>query len=477
MSRRNRPGRLRVQPPDVEVTAVPQDGEDRAEPMAVEVVAVADLHIDPANVRRHPERNMAAIKASLARFNQVKPIVIDGNNVVRAGNGTLEAARELGWATIKCVRSDLCGADMVAYSVADNRSAELAEWNEDALGATLRALQDEDFDLDAVGFTDAEVDALFGGTDAGTGNGEVGETPEPRVDEAAELQKMWGTEAGQLWLIPSRTSPGRDHRLLCGDSAKAEDVARLMDGTCAHGAFTSPPYAEQRKAQYGGTPADRYVEWWDAIQANVRDHLAPDGSFFVNIKSHCEDGERHLYVNDLVAAMKRRFGWLFVDEFCWIREGVPGRWSNRLANGFEPIFHFSLTKDIKFRPDSVAHESERTFSYSPDNRISATGFVSPEYGDEQAGMALPRNVLRIASDKSQTGSHTATFPVSLPIFFLDCFSDHGDSWYEPFLGSGTTIVAAERSGRLCMGMEILPKYVAVALQRFADMGLEPRLSD
>jgi hypothetical protein len=170
---------------------MPHDGEGRVEPMAVEVIAVADLHIDPANVRRHPERNMAAIKASLARFDQVKPIVIDANNVVRAGNGTLEAARELGWATIKCVRSDLCGADMVAYSVADNRSAELAEWNEDALGATLRALQDEDFDLDAVGFTDAEVDALFAGAGDGIGDGGAGGTVDP-----AEVRKSLADRFG-----------------------------------------------------------------------------------------------------------------------------------------------------------------------------------------------------------------------------------------------------------------------------------------
>jgi hypothetical protein len=374
---------------------MPRDGEGRAEPMAVEVVPIDDLSADPGNLRTHDARSDSGIEASLKRFGPARSIVVDGKGVVRAGNGTLEAARRAGITDVLVIepkpgqlvavrRSDWSPSEATGYAISDNRLTDLSSFDQDALGATLRALQDEDFDLDAVGFTDAEVDALFG--DAGNDDSEVSEDPGAKVDQAAELQAKWGTEPGQLWLIPSRTSPGRDHRLLCGDSAKAEDVARLMDGTCAHGAFTSPPYAEQRKAQYGGTPADRYVEWWDAIQANVRDHLAPDGSFFVNIKSHCEDGERHLYVNDLVAAMKRRFGWLFVDEFCWIREGVPGRWSNRLANGFEPIFHFSLTKDIKFRPDSVAHESERTFSYSPDNRISATGFVSPEYGDEQAGI-------------------------------------------------------------------------------------------
>jgi hypothetical protein len=183
MSRRNRPGRARAQPRDLEVAAVTQDGEGRAGPMAVEVVAVADLHIDPANVRRHPERNLATIKASLARFGQQKPVVIDANNVVRAGNGTLMAAMDLGWDSLRCVRTGLGGTDAVAYSIADNQSALQAEWDYDALGATLRALQDEDFDLDAVGFTDAEVDALLGNE-----GGEVVEDPQAEWQGMPEFE-------------------------------------------------------------------------------------------------------------------------------------------------------------------------------------------------------------------------------------------------------------------------------------------------
>jgi ParB-like chromosome segregation protein Spo0J len=182
--------------------------------MAVDVIAVADLHVDPGNVRRHPSRNMAAIKASLARFGQVKPIVIDANNVVRAGNGTLEAARELGWATIKCVRSGLCGVDLVAYSVTDNRSSELAEWDDDALALTLRALQDEDFDLDAVGFTDAEVDALFGTDDGDDAGGEEeSEAREPwqgRFEIVVEL----ASEAEQQEVYERLTADGLKCRVL-----------------------------------------------------------------------------------------------------------------------------------------------------------------------------------------------------------------------------------------------------------------------
>lgn len=129
--------------------------------MEIEEIRIADLHEDPANVRRHPERNLATIKASLARFGQQKPIVIDAGNVVRAGNGTLAAARALGWEAIRCVRTELKGVEATAYAISDNQSALQAEWNDDALAETLRALQDEHFDLDAVGFTADEIDAMF----------------------------------------------------------------------------------------------------------------------------------------------------------------------------------------------------------------------------------------------------------------------------------------------------------------------------
>jgi ParB-like chromosome segregation protein Spo0J len=131
--------------------------------MKTETVPIDSIHADPANVRRHPERNLGAIKASLTRFGQVKPIVVDAKGIVRAGNGTLEAARSLGWDKITVVKTDLKGTEATAYAIADNRTAELAEWDDQGLAETLRALQSEDFDLAAVGYDAAEVDALVAG--------------------------------------------------------------------------------------------------------------------------------------------------------------------------------------------------------------------------------------------------------------------------------------------------------------------------
>jgi len=118
----------------------------------IESLAIATLIEDPNNARRHNAKNIMAIKGSLAKFGQQKPIVVNRDNVVIAGNGTLEAARELGWSTIVVARSDLKGFDAAAFALADNRTSELATWDNSVLNATLRALEEMQFDLPAIGF-------------------------------------------------------------------------------------------------------------------------------------------------------------------------------------------------------------------------------------------------------------------------------------------------------------------------------------
>jgi len=129
--------------------------------MKVERVPIESLVGDPANVRKHDQKNLDAIKGSLARFGQQKPVVVGANNVVIAGNGTIAAALSLGWKEIAIVRSELIGPDATAYAIADNRTAELATWDNDALTQQLAAIQINDEDLArATGFSDAEIAAL-----------------------------------------------------------------------------------------------------------------------------------------------------------------------------------------------------------------------------------------------------------------------------------------------------------------------------
>lgn len=129
--------------------------------MDVEHLPIESLTLDPDNARVHPERNLDAIKASLTKFGQQKPIVVDGDGKVVAGNGTLAAAQALGWPTIAVVRTSLTGADARAYALADNRTAELAEWDLDVLGSALRSLDADDYDFGAVGWSEDEVRNLM----------------------------------------------------------------------------------------------------------------------------------------------------------------------------------------------------------------------------------------------------------------------------------------------------------------------------
>ena len=135
-------------------------------PMAVETVPIDSISPDPANARKHGARNLETVIASFRRFGQQIPLVVDKSNVVRVGNARLEAAKQLGWDTIQIVRTDLTSSEAIAYAIADNRTAELAEWDDDVLAAQLNGLLAEDEELLAsAGFTDEELEKLLGEVD------------------------------------------------------------------------------------------------------------------------------------------------------------------------------------------------------------------------------------------------------------------------------------------------------------------------
>lgn len=130
--------------------------------MKTERAYLKDLTPDPANLRRHPERNIEAIMASLRRFGQQKPIVADKDGIVWAGNGTLEAAKRLGWETIEVVRTNLTGVEATAFAIADNRTSELADWDLDGLDVMLKSLSEQGFELSDIGFSQGDVEELLG---------------------------------------------------------------------------------------------------------------------------------------------------------------------------------------------------------------------------------------------------------------------------------------------------------------------------
>jgi DNA modification methylase len=370
-----------------------------------------------------------------------------------------------------------------AYIIADNRLSELAGWDEAVLADELRELEAEGLNLALVGFSDQELAELL-----------AGDGPELAPDAEEEIPEEPAqpvTQPGDLWLI------GR-HRLICGDCRDFGTVEKLLAGGRANVVITSPPYATQREydSSSGFTPVrpEEYVAWYADVAANLAVVLADDGSYFLNIKEHAEDGERSLYVKDLVIAHKRQWGWRFVDEFCWRKtdNGVPGGWNNRFKNAWEPVFHFCRQQQIKFRPKRVGHESEDCFDYSPSNpkSRSGSGLLGTGARGEAAGrpgatdadgryrgVARPSNVIEVKTESSQ-GSHSAPFPRALVEFFLLAFSDPGDLVFDPFLGSGTTMAAAHVLDRKGCGCEISPAYCDVILRRMINLtGEEPVLAE
>lgn len=440
------------------------------------------------NARTHSDEQVTQIAASIAEFGFCSPILVDGNDGIVAGHGRLLAARKLGLAEVPVVVLDhLSELQRRAYLIADNRLTEQGGWNEEILRSELASLKDEELDLALLGFSDADVAALLAETEPQVASTAEEEGSEDIPDAPAEPV----TRPGDVWLIGK-------HRLICGDCRDFGVVQKLLGDAKVNLVVTSPPYATQREydpaSGFKPVPPDEYVDWFRDVAANIQAILAPDGSYFLNIKEHAADGERHLYVRDLVIAHKRQWGWRFVDEFCWRKtdNGVPGGWNNRFKNAFEPVFHFCRQQTIKFRPQAVGHVSEDCFDYSPDNPKSrsgsgllgtgARGEAAGKAGaDDNAGrhegIARPSNVIEAKSESGQ-GSHSAPFPRALVEFFVKAFSDSGDVVFDPFLGSGTTMAAAHVFGRAGYGCEISPAYCDVILRRIEHLaGTEPALAE
>ena len=424
-----------------------------------------DLKPDKRNARRHTPRNTGMIEHSIQTNGFGRSVLLASDGSIIAGNATYEAAASAGLDDVLIVESD--GTKVIAVkrtdvqpgserfhalAIADHRAAELAEWD-----ATVLEELSGEIDLSAF-FFDEELQAILDGDVTIT---EGLTDPDDVPDVPAEPT----TKPGDLWLL------GR-HRLLCGDCRDFAHVDRLFDGAQANVVITSPPYASQRKydESSGFKPIhpDAYSEWFRDVAANVMAILAPDGSYFLNIKEHCDEGQRHLYVKDLTIAHVREWGWKFVDEFCWrdTKNGVPGGWPNRFKDAWEPVFHFTRSERIKFHPLANGTDSDAVFEYSANTAKTKTGsgLLGVKATTEKSGQARPSNVIEIAA--ASTGDHSAAYPVELPAWFIRAFSDVGDITYDPFTGSGTTLIASEQEGRTCYGMEISPAYCDVIVRRW-----------
>jgi hypothetical protein len=299
-----------------------------AEQLRPLVVPIADLNLDPANARVHGEKNLAAIRASLAQFGQRKPIVVQRQGmIVRAGNGTVTAARALGWTEIAAVVIDDDNATAAQFAIADNRSAELAVWDPDVLATLLDGMQETE--RAALGFDQADVDELLRSL-AGAGDVVQDEVPEPPENPI--------TKPGDLIILG-------EHRLLCGDSTDAAAVGRLLDGAVPFLMVTDPPYGVEYDPEWrnsaglsttertGKVRNDDRADWREAYALFPGAvcyvwHAGKFGSVFSDSLEAAgfEVRSQIIWRKSRFAISRGHYHWQH--EPCWyaVRPGVASKW-------------------------------------------------------------------------------------------------------------------------------------------------------
>jgi DNA modification methylase len=484
--------------------------------MQLTTTKITELSLDPSNVRKHSRRNLDAIKASLRKFGQQKPIVVDAKGIVLAGNGTLTAAQELGWTEIQIVRTELAGVEATAFAIADNRTAELAEWEEDKLSQVLQSLKVEDADLlAATGYDAAEVDKM---SKAEVTEDEVSEPPAEPI-----------TKAGDLWILG-------EHRVLCGDSTKAEDVGRLMNGTKAQLIHAEPPYGmgkEKDGVQNDNLYADKLdafqMAWWRAFRPHAEDNASAyiwgnaEGLWRLWFVGGLRDSERLTFRSQVIwnkppsasawgspigsESMRSYPHGYEVCLFFMLGEQGFNNNADNYWEGWEPIRAYldgerkrsGLTTDQCNKICGKQNMTQSAFTKGGFRLISKEDYE--KLRDACKGNAFKRehdelkrehdelkrefygtrayfdnthdNMTDVWEFNRVTGEerhgHATPKPIEMMARAIKSSTGDGGLLVEPFLGSGTTLIAAEQLGRKCYGMEISPAYCDVIVQRWENL--------
>ncbi len=411
------------------------------------------------NPRVHDPEQVVRIASSMAEFGFVVPILADGQGNVIAGHGRLLAAERLGLSEVPVVVVDhLSETQRRAYVIADNQLTLSSRWDDELLAGLLHELNGQNFDLDLLGFSAEQLDELMAplGDDDEPGSSGAADSDE---DEVPEPPAQPVSRPGDLWHLG-------EHRLLCGDSTDPAAVARLMAGDTAALLFTSPPYGNQRDYTTGG------IGDWDALMRGVFVNLpmASEGQVLVNLGLIHRKGEWNAYWDGWIEWMRgqgyRRFALYTWDQ----GPGLPGDWGGRFAPSFELVFHFNKKgrKPNKIVPCKYAGQhTNPTGLRQSDGTITDWSHAGTPIQD----MRIPDSVIRIGRHKARgiEVEHPAVFPTALAEHMVAAFTDPGEVCYEPFGGSGTSIIAAERLGRRCRAIDLAPEYVDVAVRRWNQL--------
>lgn len=417
--------------------------------LAIEYLPIEQLRPDPRNARLHKPPQIAAIARSMRTFGFNVPLLVDGEGTIIAGHGRMEAAKKNGLSEVPVIRIEhLTEAQRIAYMIADNRLTDLSQWDEQVLGETLRdlSLAELDFELDAIGFSVGEIDLRIENVSDSQSSSEDDQLPELTAEPVTRL--------GDLWHLGP-------HRLLHGDALQATSWERLMQGQLAAVGFTDPPFNVPVDGFVSGLGSVRHREFAMASGEMDRDEFT---SFLEaslrNMARHSAKASIHFVAMDwrhsaeLLAAGEAVFSEL--KNICVWAKGSGGMGSlYRSQHEF-----FFVWKNGRGRHRNNVelgrHGRSRTNVW---NYPSAAAFRHSEGTDL---LAL----------------HPTCKPVALVADAILDVSQRGDIVIDPFLGSGTTIIAAERVGRIGYGMELDPIYCDAIVRRFEALtGQEATLED
>ncbi|HNS01292.1 MAG TPA: site-specific DNA-methyltransferase [Anaerolineae bacterium] len=265
------------------------------------------------------------------------------------------------------------------------------------------------------------------------------------------------------------------NQILLGDCG---EVLRDLPDNSVDLIFTSPPYADQRKNTYGGISPDKYVAWFMPRAEQFRRVLKPSGTFILNIKERVVDGERHTYVIELILEMRRQ-GWLWTEEYMWHKKNShPGKWPNRFRDNWERLIQFNTSRAFKMYQEAVMipvgdWAKDRLAKLSQTDLMRDESRVGSGFGKNVSNwvgreMVYPNNVIHMATE-CYNRNHSAAFPLDLPKWFIKLFTEPGDVVLDPFVGSGTTAVAALQLSRNFVGIELSPENVATAKDRVSEI--------
>lgn len=405
----------------------------------IEYWAVADLVLDSRNPRQHPQRQVNQLADSIREFGFVMPVVVDGQGQVVIGHGRVLAAKKLRMPRIPVVQiRHLSKAQLKALRIADNKLAQNAHWDERLLGESFLELQELDleFDLSITGFSLPEIDLTLQNFD------EIKtEETDDEVDAATGVPVC---RAGDVWQLG-------DHLLYCGDAASEATFDILMKEQIADVVFVDPPYNVRVDGHVSGKGKVRHREFAQASGELNRDEFI---QFLAKtcglLAKHSKDGAIHFVCMD----------WRHADELITAGRAVYSELKNiavwvKSNPGMGSLYRSQHELVFVFKSGMGRHTNNVELGKNGRNRSNVWSY------DSAAVQARKGNNL--------LALHPTAKPVQLVMdALLDC-SQRGKIVLDSFLGSGTTLLAAERTGRICRGIELDPLYIDTAIRRWQNL--------